>query len=146
MTAVCSTCDSILEPLISRFPQAFIRVLPDPEGYLITIPDFHLPEGFNAETTTLRFIVPSNFPSSRPFRGIFVDDELRFCDGSHLPQSGWVSVSTLDFPVLWMNLKLWDWDRENHDALTFVRVIRNSLMDIVYSCHTRFNPPFVRKP
>jgi hypothetical protein len=93
---------------------------------LVTIPDFRLPPGWLAETTTVWFIVPVGYPG--PFPDCFWATATLRLSGGQLPQA--TNLNTIPetaIQALWFSWHIVDqganWNPNRDDLNTYVGII-----------------------
>jgi hypothetical protein len=90
----------------------------------ITIPDVELPEGWSAEKTTVRFIVPVGYPVSRP-DCFWADPSLRLKSGAVPANTGQNNLPDGPNPQLWFSWHVQRWSPNHDTLLTYFRAIKN---------------------
>lgn len=116
------------EGLAAQAPQTtFVKVADG--SHLITIPDVELPAGWNAKTTTVRFVAPVGYPSSRP-DCFWADPGLRLASGNAPTNTGQSQPPDGSDPQLWFSWHVQKWCPNSDTLLTYFRVILNRFMEL----------------
>lgn len=111
------------EKLKAEYPAATLTSLPD-GSYTVTIPGIALPTGWNANQTTVRFVVPVGYPGSRP-DCFWADAQLRLTSGAPPQNSGTNLLPQHNGPLLWFSWHVQKWSPNSDTLLTYTNVIRN---------------------
>jgi hypothetical protein len=108
-----------------RYPTATLDLLPSGAG-LLTIPDVALPSGWNAPTTTIRFMVPNGYPGPCP-DCFWADCGLRLANGALPQKSAEQTIPQTQTRVLWFSWHVVEaaknWNPNRDDLLTYVGVV-----------------------
>jgi len=109
------------QELVGKFPGA--RCDPIAGGsFVITAPNFLLPNGWTLKVTTIRFIVPVGYPMGRP-DCFWTDAQLRI-EGNRVPQNtGDNPIPGGPSPLLWFSWHVQSWNPNSDTLLTYLRVI-----------------------
>jgi hypothetical protein len=113
--------------LQEEFPAATYAKAQD-GSYLVTIPDFALPQGWSAENVTLRFIAPVGYPHSKP-DCFWCDPDLKLAGGGVPQASGFNQMPNGPAPLLWFSWHMSVWSPNADTLLTYVHVIEKRFME-----------------
>ena len=116
------------QTLNELFPGATLANTGD-GSYVITVPNVSLPDGWNAKTTTVRFIAPVGFPASRP-DCFWTDASLRLSSGQIPANTGQTPLPTIGTPLLWFSWHVQRWSPNFDSLLTYMRVIQKRFSEI----------------
>jgi len=92
-------------------------------SHVITIPNIELPAGWNAPTTTVRFLAPVGFPASRP-DCFWADSALRLANGAIPANTGQNQLPDGSNAQLWFSWHVDRWSPNYDTLLTYLNVIR----------------------
>lgn len=98
------------------------EVLPGAEGTTIAVPGVGLPAGWNASTTTVRWVVQVAYPASQP-DCFYADSALRLANGAMPSSSGIQSLNGQQ--LLWFSWHLIHWDPRHDDLVAYLRFIES---------------------
>ena len=119
--------DRQIEELASKFPGTTCVQSGD-GSYLITVPNVELPAGWNAKSTTVRFLVPVGFPVSQP-DCFWTDPNLKL-DRERVPQNtGPNPLPNGPSPLLWFSWHVQKWSPNSDSLLSYFRVIQRRFLD-----------------
>ena len=117
-----------LDVLRGEFPKA--EAIDRSDGTaLVVIPEFPLPTGWSARTTTIRFLAPVQYPIAQP--DCFWADRELLLEGHRTPQSTNISevpgplCSHPSGPYLWFSWHVQGWDPNRSSLKSYARVISN---------------------
>jgi hypothetical protein len=116
------------EELAKKFCGATCVKSPD-GSYLVTVPNFVLPEGWTPNTTTVRFIAPVGFPASRP-DCFWTDHNLRLEGGRNPQNTGQNPLPHGPNPLLWFSWHVEKWSPNSDSLLSYFRVIENRFHEL----------------
>jgi Prokaryotic E2 family E len=114
--------------LLGEFPGAAFAMVPD-GSYTVTIPDFPLPNGWSAGTTTVRFIAPVGYPMSRP-DCFWSDPALRLAGGGVPQNTGANPMPNGPAPLLWFSWHVSTWSPNADTLRTYVHVINKRFQEL----------------
>src|SRR5690348_2940415 len=101
--------DAQFTKLKERYDGAEIQQLPD-GSHLVTIKNFGLPAGWNKQTTSVYFLVPSGYPFARP-DCFWTDQDLRLAHGGVPTNTNQNAVIPgLQLPSIWFSYHPGSWD------------------------------------
>lgn len=116
------------QELGEHFPGATCIRAPD-GSYIVTVPNVELPAGWNAKTTTVRFIAPVGFPGSQP-DCFWTDPNLKLV-GERPPQNtGPNPMPHGPNPLLWFSWHVQRWSPNYDSLLTYFRVIKKRFLEL----------------
>jgi hypothetical protein len=107
-----------LEGLKASYPDADLENLSD--GTFLVVVPVHLPPGWSASATTVRFVVPGAYPASPP-DCFFGDQSLRLANGTLPANSAHQVFHGAQF--LWFSWHVSNWHPNRNDIASFVRFI-----------------------
>ncbi len=95
---------------------------------VVEIPNFPLPGGWSAPTTSILFILPANYPHGKP-DCFWADASLRLASGQ--PPANSTPNNSHGGPEqrLWFSWHASSWNPNMDSLLTYVNVIRRRLQD-----------------
>lgn len=118
---------SQFESIKSKYPNATMDPLPSGAA-VITLPNEKLPEGWNKQFSTIKFIAPSGYPFGNP-DCFWADTDLRLMNGT-MPQASNISAPPeLTEPLLWFSWHVGSWNANRDNLLSYVGVIINRLRE-----------------
>ena len=123
-----SIADAQFNQLRERFAAATERKLVPSGTRLISIPDVPIDAGWNKASTSLRFLVPSNYPYAA-LDCFWADNDLRLANGS-VPQAAQANnvIPEANENGLWFSWHLAHPWNPNRDSLTsWVNTIKDRL-------------------
>jgi len=122
--------ESQLEALKQAHPKASADLLRT-GAYLIAIPDFRMPIGWNREIVTILFVAPPGYPAAQPDCFWVEPVGVRLANGA-TPQSTNDSNPIPDVGQrgTWFSWHLQHWNPNHDSLLTYLNVIKR-----------RFSPP-----
>jgi hypothetical protein len=113
--------------LLVAYPRAVIEQRPDGSA-LVRIPEFPLPKGWNAASTTVVFIVPVGYPVAKP-DAFWADASLRLGNGG-VPANASINANYGGTePLLWFSYHANSWNPQFDDLLTYAKVILRRLSE-----------------
>jgi hypothetical protein len=116
------------EDLKVSFPNANLDRRADGSA-LVTIAAFDLPPGWNAQQTTVAFVVPVGYPIARP-DCFWTDPVLRLASGTQPAGTQFNANYGGATPMLWFSYHLSSWNPNGGDNLrTYTRVIRTRFLE-----------------
>lgn len=93
---------------------------------VITIPNFDLPEGWNRETTSIRFVAPAGYPFAAP--DCFWTDPGLTLENGQPPKASNIQPLPEDGQAgTWFSWHVTQWNPNSDSLLTFFRIIRQRL-------------------
>lgn len=120
--------DEQFHELSKRFPAASCTNNPD-GSFSVVVPDVPLPEGWTANTATVRFILPVGFPMARP-DCFWADPELKLA-GNRVPKNtGPNAMPHGPSPLLWFSWHVKHWSPNSDTLLTYMRVINDRFKEL----------------
>jgi len=108
--------------LNEEYPAAVLTPLMD-GSFTVTIPGVHLPVGWSASVSTVRFVIPVGYPASRP-DCFWADNELRLASGATPQNSGANPLPHHSGPLLWFSWHVQSWSPNSDTLTTYMNVIR----------------------
>lgn len=88
---------------------------------LVAVPNVRLPTGWNAEYTTVYFVVPVGYPTAR-LDCFWTDPNLRLASGM-LPTNSQINANHGGpEPLLWFSYHPTSWNPLRDDLLTYVKI------------------------
>jgi hypothetical protein len=124
MTLVEEQC----QELVKKFPETTCVRAAD-GSHLVTVPNVVLPDGWNTNTTTVRFIAPVGFPTSRP-DCFWADNNLKLKGGGNPLNTGQSPLPNGPNPLLWFSWHVQKWSPNSDSLLTYLRVIENRFHEL----------------
>ncbi len=118
------------EELQQQHPKA--KVTPQPTGgYLVEIPDFRMPSGWNQEVVTVLFFAPPGYPAAQPDCFWVEPVGIRLQNGT-TPQG---TNDTNPIPGIgprgtWFSWHLQQWDPNRDSLVTYLKVIKQRLCTV----------------
>lgn len=111
------------EKVKRRFPAATIEPLPSGAA-LVTLPDFRVPPGWSAPTTTVRFLVPVGYPGPQP-DCFWASSGLRLANGQMPQASGDPNpIPETQISGLWFSWHVTNgWNPARDDLNTWISMI-----------------------
>jgi|SRR2546429_9803384 len=110
-----------------RFADA--KLTPSQNGtYLVTIPHFSLPPGWNKAETTVYFQIPVGYPTARPDT-FWTDFDLGLASNAKPMNTGENNNHGLNVPLLWFSWHPSTWNPNRDTLITYVGLIRKRLED-----------------
>lgn len=106
-----------------RFGGATLTDVPN-GTYVVKIPDFRLPEGWSANTTTVYFIVPVGYPVAKPDT-FWTDGSLRLRGGGVPMSTGGQHLPGLPPDLQWFSWHPSSWNPNRDNLLSYVAMIAN---------------------
>jgi E2/UBC family protein E len=95
---------------------------------LVTVPNVRLPAGWNAESTTVHFVVPVGYPAAR-LDCFWTDPNLRLASGM-LPTNSQINASYGGpEPLLWFSYHPTSWNPLRDDLLTYLKIATTRFRD-----------------
>jgi hypothetical protein len=118
-----------LQSLAQQYPGTTSSRIAD-GSCVITVPDVELPAGWNAKTTTIRFVAPVGYPNSKP-DCFWTDPHLKVSGSPNPPQNtGPNPLPNSPGPLLWFSWHTQRWSPNFDSLLTYFRVIKNRLLQL----------------
>jgi hypothetical protein len=114
-----------LDSLTKVYPAARLHRHPDGTA-LVEIPDFILPPGWNASSTTAYFVIPLGYPMARP-DCFWTDANLRLANGGMPSNTGANAGHGLPQEKLWFSYHPASWNPNLDNLLTYAKLIRRRL-------------------
>ena len=113
--------------LKGTYPSAELARRPDGSA-LVTIRNFRLKHGWNADMTTVSFLVPVGYPIARPDT-FWADEGLRLSNGGMPANSGLNSNYGGPKPLLWFSFHPSGWNPNHDNLVTYTNLIKTRLAD-----------------
>lgn len=117
--------DSQVDELQRFYPGAALHRRADGTG-LIEIHEFPLPKGWNADLTTVYFVVPLGYPMARP-DCFWTSVELRLVTGGVPANTGMNGGHGLPQEKLWFSYHPSTWNPNLDRLLTYAYLVRRRL-------------------
>jgi hypothetical protein len=117
-----------LQELAEHYPGATSAKGAD-GSYLITVPNVPLPQGWNAQTTTVRFVAPVGYPISKP-DCFWADANLKLTGGRNPQNTNQNPLPNGPNPLLWFSWHAERWSPNNDSLLTYFRVIKKRFLEL----------------
>lgn len=103
---------------------------PLPDGsFAVVVPEIPLPDGWNATTTTVRFLAPVGYPVSRP-DCFWADANLGLKNGQPPQNTGRNPMPHDVSPYLWFSWHVQNWSPNADTLTTFLNVIRKRFQEV----------------
>ena len=109
--------------VLGKYPNATMDALPSGAA-VITLPNEKLPEGWNKQSSTIKFIAPSGYPFANP-DCFWADTDLRLVNGAMPQASNITAPPELTEPLLWFSWHVQSWNANRDNLLSYIGVIMN---------------------
>jgi hypothetical protein len=114
-----------LDRVRARHPDVQIEELPSGAA-LVTIPHFALPQGWNAESTCVRFLLPVGYPGPSP-DCFWASSGLRLAGGQMPQAANEQQIPETDHTGVWFSWHVIEaqanWNPNRDDLATYVEII-----------------------
>ena len=117
-----------LAKLKQSYPAATGTALPS-GAFLVDVPDYKLPAGWNRDIVTVSFLAPVGYPAARP-DCFWVDQPfLRLANGQAVPQASNEQnpIPEVGLRGTWFSWHVQSWDPNKDSLLTYLNVIKRRL-------------------
>ncbi|SRR6266571_3745485 len=116
-----------MEELQRKYPGATAASRPD-GSFLVQIPNYPLPAGWNNTSTTVYFLAPVGYPHARP-DCFWTDPELRLATGAMPLNASQNSNAGVGRDLLWFSYHAASWDPNQDGLLSYARMIEMRLRE-----------------
>lgn len=106
---------------------AELKRLPD-GSFLVSIPEFALPDGWSKPSVHLKFVAPVGYPLARP-DCFWTDADLRLASRNMPQNTGATPIPHVGGQHLWFSWHLSSWNPNSDSLLTYLNVIKRRLHD-----------------
>ena len=117
-----------IQELTEQFPDTTAVKSAD-GSYLITVPNVELPDGWNAKTTTVRFIAPVGYPTSKP-DCFWTDPNLKLTGERNPQNTGQNPLPNGPNPLTWFSWHAQRWSPNSDSLLTYFRVVKKRFLEL----------------
>lgn len=115
--------------LKDQYEGASLQPLPS-GAFLITIPDYKIPEGWSHDKVKIKFIVPIGYPLAKP-DCFWVDPQQLRLSGGAMPQNSNIqSIPEVNENHLWFSWHIAKWNPNRDSLSSYIKVIEARLREL----------------